>query len=478
MVVEGGNLGFTQTARIEYALAGGRINTDAIDNSAGVDMSDHEVNLKILLEPSVARGDLTPDDRNATLAACADEVAERVITDNRDQVLSLSLEQARSRMATSIFYDHMKTIDERGLLRHHEPVLPTREALDERRLRYAGLTRPELAMITAFTKIDLVQILETTRVVDDPYLIGRFLRPYFPTSMVSRFEAEIGKHRLRRELVATEAANELVDLMGSTFVHSMTREFGARPAQAVRGWLIGAEILDINTRAMALKANASTMSAEAEIEAFLALERACRAATGWVLDNVDGAVAVGEAISRFKPPFDSLLETFELMLLGGERDRLEHVYRELRGTVSDGELAHALARLVFADHLLTIVGLAFKRDEAADRVMEAYFGLSARLDFAILEQGLQSVVSDDRWIQRAMQELAAELRAARVALCDAVLDGAQVSIDNAFKQLRAAREERFAEVDRLFVELAAMPTVTPAAMQVTIRAITRLARPD
>jgi glutamate dehydrogenase len=478
VVVEGGNLGFTQTARIEYALAGGRINTDAIDNSAGVDMSDHEVNLKILLAPGVIRGDLSPADRNATLAACADDVAERVITDNRDQVLSLSLEQARSRTATSLFYDHMKAIDERGLLRHHDPVLPSREALDERRLRYSGLTRPELAMVTAFTKIDLVQTLETTRVVDDPYLVERFLEPYFPATMVSRFESEIGKHRLRRELVATEAANELVDQMGSTFIHSLSREFGARAAQSVRAWLIGADILGIKDRSMALKASTATMSADAELEAFLALERACRAGTGWVLDNIDGAVTVGDAIDRFKPPFDELLETFELMLLSNERARLERVYRELRGTVADGELAHALARLVFADHLLTILGLAFERGDLPERVMEAYFGLSAHLDFATLESGIQSVESDDRWIQRALQELAAELRAARVALCRTVLDGAQVSVEDAFKQLKAARDDRFAEVDRLFTELGALPALTPAAMQVTTRAITRLAQAD
>src|SRR5208283_1405836 len=127
IVVEGGNLGFTQKARIEYAVAGGRINTDAIDNSAGVDMSDHEVNLKILLEPAVARGELTFDARNHALAACADDVADRVITDNRDQVLSLSLEQLRSRTHLTEFRDHLQAIEDRGILTGMAPVLPARE---------------------------------------------------------------------------------------------------------------------------------------------------------------------------------------------------------------------------------------------------------------------------------------------------------------------------------------------------------------
>jgi NAD-specific glutamate dehydrogenase len=246
----------------------------------------------------------------------------------------------------------------------------------------------------------------------------------------------------------------------------------------VRAWLIANDILAINERTITLKAGAATMTAEAEIEAFRALERSCRAATGWALGNVDSALPVGAALARFKPPFDALLESFEHKLLESERARFEGIYRELRTSVADGELAHGLARLAFADHLLTIIGIAFDRDETPDRVMEAYFGLSAQLDFAILEQGILAVASDDRWIQRAVQELGAELRAARVTLCRAVLDAHVTGIEEALKQLKAAREERFAEVERLLSELAALQPLTPAAMHVTIRALTRLARAE
>jgi glutamate dehydrogenase len=475
VVVEGGNLGFTQKARIEYALTGGRINTDAIDNSAGVDMSDHEVNLKILLEPAVARGDLKFDERNLVLSSVGGDVADRVIDDNRDQVLSLSLEHARSQRSTSVFYDHLKAIDDRGLLRHHDPVLPPRDVLEERRARFTGLTRPELAVITAFTKIDLVHELESTALVEDPYLVERFLRPYFPDSIAARFETEIGRHRLRHELVATEAANQLVDVMGSTLVFELMREFGVKSHEAVRGWLIAADILGIGARVKALKAGAAMMSAEAEIESFLALGQACRASAGWAVANVEPAIALGEAINRFKPPFESLLESFELMLIEGERARLERIYRELRTVVADGELAHSLVRLMFADHLLTILSIAFRRAMAPERVMEAYFRLSAVIDFAILEQGLESTASDDRWIRRAVQELASELRAARIALCGAVLDDSSRSTEEAIARTKETRARHFAELDRLFVELSALKELTPASLHVTIRALTRLA---
>src|SRR5208337_2402068 len=283
IVVEGGNLGFTQRARIEYAVAGGRINTDAIDNSAGVDMSDHEVNLKILLEHAVAHRELTFDARNHALAACADEVAERVITDNRDQVPSLSLEQLRSRTHLTEFRDHLQAIEDRGILTGMDPAIPPREALNDRHGRFPGLTRPELALATAYSKIDLIQRLEATVLVDDSYLVGRFLRPYFPPTLAEH--ADVGAHRLRHELIATRAVNELVDLVGSTLVFSHVRDRGVAAEDVVRAWVIATDVLSIHERADELKRNAETIASESELGAFLALERACRSATGWALSE-------------------------------------------------------------------------------------------------------------------------------------------------------------------------------------------------
>ncbi|MGA7869968.1 MAG: NAD-glutamate dehydrogenase domain-containing protein, partial [Candidatus Binatus sp.] len=355
IVVEGGNLGFTQKARIEYALNGGRINTDAIDNSAGVDMSDHEVNLKILLEPAVARGELTFDARNRALAACADEIADRVIADNRDQVLSLSLEQLRSRTHLNEFHDHLQAIEDRGILTGMEPVMLSREALHNRHARYPGLTRPELALAAAYTKIDLIQRLEATVLVDDSYLVGRFLRPYFPPSLAEHFSGDVGAHRLRHELIATGAVNELVDLVGATFVFSHVRDRGVAAEDVVRAWVIATDVLSIHERAGELRRNSATIAAESELGAFLALERACRSATGWALGELEPATSIGAAVTRFRPAFEMLCGEFQTMLAGGERDRFERLYRELRNDMLDGELAHGLARLAFADHILSVL---------------------------------------------------------------------------------------------------------------------------
>ncbi|MBV8772599.1 MAG: NAD-glutamate dehydrogenase, partial [Deltaproteobacteria bacterium] len=186
IVVEGGNLGFTQQARIEYAAQGGRINTDFIDNSAGVDMSDHEVNLKILLQPAIVRGELSIDERNGELAAVAEEVARRVLQDNHDQALSLSLEQWRSRYSVSNFRDHLNAIQQRVLRRPGNTLPANHQQSHPLSPAEVAITRPELALLTAYTKIDLALRLGRTPLAEDPYVLERFLRPYFPAQISSR----------------------------------------------------------------------------------------------------------------------------------------------------------------------------------------------------------------------------------------------------------------------------------------------------
>jgi len=475
VVVEGGNLGFTQKARIEYALAGGRINTDAIDNSAGVDTSDHEVNLKILFEPEVAGGAISFEERNRILGSLTEQIAADVLRDNRDQALLLSLEQIRSRNHLATFCDHLQAVEDRGLLRRYEPALPPRETLRERRTRYPGLTRPELALATAYTKIDLALSLQTMPLVEDSYLVGRYLGPYFPQTIAERFSASLGSHRLRTELIATRMANELVDLMGSTFIFGIVRDHGREVSQAVRAWLIAAEILGVAEHAEGFKeSDISAVSGETELEAFFALERACAVATGWAIRNVAPELPITAPILRFKPAFEKLAVEFETFLAAGERERFEAAYRELRKAVADGALAHRLARLAFADHLLNVLALSFAGGIEPAQVAATYFGLTGSLDFSRLELTIAAVGDEDQWERRAAQELADELRTERIALCRALLDEHE-ALPIALGRLREKREPRFNDVEQLLNQIAAMPAVTMSAVHVAIRAISRLA---
>jgi glutamate dehydrogenase len=475
VVVEGGNLGFTQRARIEFALNGGRINNDAIDNSAGVDMSDHEVNLKILLAPIVARGELTAVERNRRLAAAGEEVAESVLRDNRDQVLSLSLEQLRSRTTVSAFRDHLTMLEQSGLVRRADAILPTHEELRDRRARYAGLTRPELAMLTAYTKIDLTARLEQCPLIVDPCLVDRFLRPYFPHSIAAAFAAEIPQHSLRRELIATRVVNEMVDLMGSIFVFNLERDHGIEAEDALHAWLIAAGVLELSRRATELKTNAAELTADAEFGAFLGLERAARRACTWAIAHPNPAESIGATVNRLGPRLDHLAAEFEGVLAGGERERFERTYRELRGAVHQEKLALELARLAFADHLLNVLSLAFERNLEPIVVARAYFGLSERIEFAAIELAIDAISSDDRWERRAARDLAAELAWARIQLCRLALDRDADGSSASSALATPGRERRASEVDRLMGDLRTLNAIGLPPLQVTVRALSRLA---
>jgi len=474
-VVEGGNLGFTQRARIEYAMGGGRINTDAIDNSAGVDTSDHEVNLKILLQPALTSGRIDFAHRNGVLADADGEVVALVLRDNRDQVVLLSLEQMRSRTEASVFRDHLSAIELRGALHGYDPALPSHEALRDRRARFAGLTRPELAVLSAYSKIDLFQQLETGDLANDPYLVERFLKTYFPATIAREFDPEIARHGLRRELIVTRLVNELVDLMGSTFIFRLSRSHGVRGQDAVRSWIFAEGVLDLVDEAEGLRAGAGSQGADAELAALLALENAAQRACAWALATLDPSLSLGDAIARFKPGFQSLCAQFETMLADGERERFERGYRELRSVVYTEEIAHRLVRLGFADHLLNVLSLSFAHDANPAQCARSYFALGEIIEFAMLDQALGAIGLDDRWERQAAADLSADLRSARLALCRAAMLNREAAPSDAVRALRNGRERQFDEMAEVMNDLRTMPNVGLPVLQVSIRALARMA---
>ena len=479
IVVEGGNLGFTQKARIEYALRGGRINTDAIDNSAGVDLSDHEVNLKILLAPAVARGSLSIEERNRALEDAAEEAARQVLKDNRDQVLLLSLQQIRSRTQASVFREHLTAIEQRGLLRRDEEALPTRDALSERHARFAGLTRPELAVLIAYTKLDLSQRLETSLIAGDPYLVERYLVPYFPSSINRRFAAEIPGHRLRRELVATQLVNELVDTMGSILVFSLTRDFDASAEQVVRAWLIASDAIGLRAEVERIRARARDLMVEAEQEALFALERAATRATRVILAALDtDTISLADAVGRFQPAFATLAASFEGYLAGRESERFERYYRTLRASGLAEADAHQIARLEFADHLIEVIQIGFDLGVPVEQAAAVFFGLAAGIDFAAMDDAIRGVDTEDPWERRAAQELDQGLRAARIRLARAILENYKGdNREEIVHRLSQLHPSRFEQVQHLLAEIRTLPSITLAPLLVAVRAVILLSLP-
>ncbi len=480
VVVEGGNLGFTQKARIEYALRGGRINTDAIDNSAGVDLSDHEVNLKILLAPALATGALSIDGRNRALEEAAAEAAGQVLKDNRDQVLLLSLEQIRSRTQTSVFREHLAAIEQRGLLKRSEEALPTREALSERHARFAGLTRPELAVLIAYTKLDLSQRLESAAVVSDPYMVDRYLIPYFPPSIMRRFADQAAGHRLRRELVATQLVNELVDSMGAIFVFSLVRDFDLSAEQVVRAWLIAADTIGLSEEIGRIKARSRDLMVEAEFEALFALERAASRATRVTL-------GVRSTTQRSVSPLPSAVSG--PLLPPSPRDS-RAIWPGASRNASNATTARCGRRdwsrltpinwRAWSSPIgsIEIVKTAFDLGVPVERAAAVFFGLAAGIDFAVMDDALRSVGTEDQWERRAAQELDQALRGARVRLTRSILENYQgEDRGEIFKRLGQVHPRQFEQVGQVLAEIRSLPSVTLAPLYVAVRSVILLSLP-
>ncbi len=285
VIGEGGNLGLTQRARVQYALRGGRINTDFVDNSGGVDCSDHEVNLKILLSQPVSAGQLDIDSRNKILATLENEVCLEVLRNNSSTGRMLSLDQLRGKSDPFSFERVMKTLEDRGWIDRDRECLPNLETLTNRQAQGIGLTRPELAVISAYSKMYLFQKLQADSGRLDKDL-EEDLHGYFPDSICSQFASDVPKHLLAREIALTVLTNRISDNAGGAFLIEVQRETGRTAAEIAHAYLVVDRIFESQDLRNQIEKHDPPLSAEAEYRALLAIEEANRRAVSWLLADL------------------------------------------------------------------------------------------------------------------------------------------------------------------------------------------------
>jgi glutamate dehydrogenase len=478
VVAEGGNLGFTQRARIEFALAGGRIHSDAIDNSGGVDCSDHEVNLKIALQPAVAAHEISAEERNRILAAVADEVCDAVLEHNRRQALALSLDQTRSRTMLAEFRDLMAAREADGALDRGREHLPSRDALRARRSVYRGLTRPELAVLLAYTKLDLQR-----RVLDSPLSedeqLDLFLRAYFPRPINERFPHAVRDHPLRQEITAVEVANRVVDSMGMTFVNRCARDTGRDVAEIIKAWTVAVLVSSAEATWRNVAARRADLSAEAEQACLFRIERSLEIATKWVIDTQPPDVPLARLVDRFRAPVAELLAAWPALLTGGAAEALGAETDGLSALGVDAALAEELARLASVGDALEVTEIGRRLDARTRQVAEAYLRVVDIVDVDWVRRTLPATVSGEaRWERRAVGGLIEGLMYARRQLTVNVLraggDSAPVG-----ERLESYVERSAAQIERLRAlidDLRAAPQPTLAGMLVVMRELGRLSR--
>ncbi len=476
VVGEGGNLGFTQRGRIEYALRGGRLNTDALDNSAGVDMSDHEVNLKILLAPAVAAGRMEMEERNGLLEAVTEDVVRDVLLDNERQSLAVSLDEHRVHQSPAEFGDALVTLEREGLLDRALEFLPTTEELAERLETSRHLTRPELCVLLAYAKMHLKRHLQDADLARDSALAD-LLRGYFPERAVGAVGLErVEGHRLAPRIIATRLTNLFVDLMGSTSHLELVRETGRPAADVVREWYAAWRIGRTGELQEALRAMEGHVPAGVQSRWYVRVSKALERATRWLLSNTDPDWPVAHRVEEYGPRVDELRRALPRLLTGSSLDDFEAL---LGLHATDGMPEDLAAELAGFDHLealLPVAELARERGLDAVLVGEVFFGIADDIDFPWLQARLASATGRTLWEQRAAKTLALQLETARMRITAYLLDqldGLDASsvrpVLDGFREAHAADLER---VGHVLDDVRASGDADLAALMVAVHAVT------
>ncbi|MYS88334.1 MULTISPECIES: NAD-glutamate dehydrogenase [Streptomyces] len=420
VVGEGGNLGLTQLGRIEFARHGGRINTDAIDNSAGVDTSDHEVNIKILLNGLVADGDMTVKQRNKLLAEMTDEVGHLVLRNNYAQNTAIANALAQSKDMLHAQQRFMKHLVREGHLDRALEFLPTDRQIRERLAQGQGLTSPETAVLLAYTKITVAEELLHTSLPDDPYLRG-LLHCYFPTALREQFAERIDGHPLRREITTTVLVNDTVNTGGTTYLHRLREETGAsleeivRAQTAARAIFRSAEVWD------GVEALDNKVEADVQTRIRLHSRRLVERGTRWLLNNRPQPLQLAETVDFFADRVEQVWGQLPKLLRGADLEWYQKIYDELTDAGVPDELATRVAGFSSAFPTLDIVSVGDRMGREPLDVAEVYYDLADRLRITQLMDRIIELPRADRWQSMARAAIREDLYAAHAALTADVL---------------------------------------------------------
>jgi glutamate dehydrogenase len=474
VVGEGGNLGLTQAARVEYALGGGLVNTDFIDNSAGVDTSDHEVNIKILLDGAVADGELAAADRWPLLHEMTGEVAALVLRHNYQQNRALAAARAQAVPMLHVHARYIRKLEQDQRVSRRLDVLPGDKEIAERRSAGAGLTLPEFCVLLAQTKIAIAQQVLASDLPDDPYL-RRVLTGYFPAPLRERYLARMESHRLHREIITTAVVNDMVDRSGITFAFRLGEETGASVPELTAAWLVARDVFDMTGFWAEVEALDGEVDTSVQVQMLLEGRKLTERAARWLLHNrrppfavqptidflADGVLTVGAALPK-------LLTGSDLAGFDERRDSFTS-----RGVPLG--LSERVAAMVPAYSAFDIVAAAAHIGRPVDETAEVYFDLADRLQITRLRDRIIALPREDRWTTMARNALRDDLYSAHAALAQEVL---QVTGPGTPEQRLAAWTARngaaVRRASQTLAEIWETDRFTVATLSVAVRAVRTL----
>jgi len=476
VVAEGGNLGCTQLGRIEYAVNGGRIYTDAIDNSAGVDTSDHEVNIKILLGLAVTDGDLTDKQRNVQLAAMTDEVAALVLRDNYFQTQVLSITGRIAPVLLDAQARFIQFLEKQGRLNRWIEFLPADEEIALRRRNGTGLASPEAAVVLAYSKMWLYDEMLASSLPDDPW-VATALRRYFPSAMTKNYLSHMARHPLKREIISTHVINSMINRVGSTFVHRMMETTGAQPHEIVRAYLLSREIFGLVPLWLGIEALdnkvADAVQSALLIDASVQLERA----TTWFLRSRRLTDDMGGAIEHFRPGVEALVSRVSTLLEPAERERTEAEVLRLVAAGVPREIAARVTTLPALLAALDIAEVAGAGKKPVATVAAIYFDLGNRLGVPWLRERIGALPGNAHWQVLARSAMQDDLASLQRTVTQEVVAGAgtATATDQMIAIWRDQNRRPLERVAKLLAEVRAVDTQDASMLSVVLREMRNLA---
>ena len=466
VVGEGANLGVTQRGRVAYALAGGRIDTDAIDNSAGVDTSDHEVNLKILVDRAIAAGVLPAEEREPLLQSMADEVAALVLRDNYLQGEALSVAEARGGAALDRQARLIRELEKSGRLDRALEFLPDDEALASRATHRQGLTRPELSVLLAYAKMALDTELLASDLPDAPQLVDE-LRSYFPAVLREQLRPQIPAHPMRREITATIVTNDLVNRAGMTFVSDMRARTGRPPADIARAYLIVREIFDMPRLWAEIEALDNRAPAQVQTEMLLEIATVVERSACWLLQRRRLDLA-GER-ARLTPPIRALATSLASLLPQRDQAIAEERSRRLAAAAVPEALAAQIGRMPFLAPALDIAELAEQAAQPLDRTAAVYYAIGVRFALDEMRAAARRLPAETQWQKLAVEATIDDLLALQADITSRVLASEHAAAADPLAGWTSARSAELAAADSFARELRASAAVDLALLVVAAR---------
>ncbi len=477
VIGEGANLGLTQPGRIEFALRGGRLNTDSIDNSAGVDCSDHEVNIKILLDKVVADGDLTAKQRNALLVEMTDEVGDLVLRDNYLQTQAIGVVARQGNEVLDQQTRLMRMLERAGRLDRAVEHLPDDETLAERDSAGIGLTRPEISILMPYSKIWLFDQIKDSDLPDDPFLAEDLVR-YFPSALRERFRAAIDGHRLRREIIATHVTNSMINRVGGYFVTQILEKTGVPPAQVARAYLITRAVFGLRDLWAAIEALDNRVPADVQTSMMLEVNRLIDRSVLWFLRHGQTPLDIGRSLDMYGPGVSDLTARLDSVLAENAAADLRRRTRDLCERGVPDELARRVAGLIVLVSGCDIVRLGDRHRRSVDSVARHYFALGGRLRLGYMRASAERLKADTHWTKLAVGSMIEDLYGLQMTLASRVLgssDGPDRDASEAIEAWVADNQDAVSRTEQMLAEMWAGDTPDFPMLAVASRQLRTLA---